>query len=139
MGARQRVGAAVVLTIGHVDTLMISLVKHRPGTDIVPDRVPQTGDVIIRGSAPDAPPLYAMSTVPGPDQCGCTTRAETERQARRFARSCGVSLWFAENPRDYTLVVSFRQRSRRQRPSRPIDGTPEASRSRQVEDRGAGV
>jgi hypothetical protein len=118
------------------DSLMISLVTHRPGAGVVPDRVPQAGDVVVRSAAPDATPQYVMSAVPGPDQCGCATRAEAVRMARSFARRCGVSLWFAENPRDFTLLESFRPPSRQLRPG---DGTPGAAHGRQMASPGSGV
>jgi hypothetical protein len=111
---------------------MISLVMPRPITGIVPDRTPLTGDVVIRRAGPDGTPIYAMSAVPGPDQCGCATRAETERIARSFARRSEVSLWFAETPLDFMLLDSFRPPTRKHRPSRASDGTPGAIRGRQA-------
>lgn len=106
---------------------MISLATQRPSPGLGPDRMPQTGDVVIRRAGPDATPIYAMSTVPGPDQCGCATRTDTEQVARRFAGRCGVNLWFTENSRDFTLLASFRPVSRQQRPTRAIEGPDGAS------------
>jgi hypothetical protein len=76
------------------------------------DHMPQTGDVVVRNCGPDATPRYAMCAVPGPDQCGCPTRAEAERIARGFAQRSSVSLWFAESPRAFILLACFRPLAR---------------------------
>ena len=62
----------------------------------MPDGIPETGDVVIHSSGPDATPSYAICAVPGPDQFGCATRKEAERMARSCAKRSGVNLWFSE-------------------------------------------
>jgi zinc-binding dehydrogenase len=90
---------------------------------VVPDNIPETGDVVIHSSGSHMTPSYAIRGVPGPDQFGCATRGEAERVARSCARRCGVNLWFSEDPSGFTLLARFRGTARQQpRRTRATDG-----------------
>ena len=78
------------------------------------DNIPETGDVVIHSNGNEATPTYAICAVPGPDQFGCSTRAEAERTARSCAKRSGVNLWFSESPSGFTLLARFRGIARQQ-------------------------
>jgi hypothetical protein len=98
----------------------------------MPDNIPETRDVVIRKSGPDATPTYAICAVPGPDQFGCATRGEAERMARSCAKRSGVNLWFSESPIGFTLLASFRAHAREPRPTRSTAGAIGAIHSREL-------
>ena len=69
---------------------------------------PQKGDVVIRSTGAAAKTSYTLSTVPGPDQFGCASRAEAAQWARAYAGYAAVDVWRADGPSGFSLIARFR-------------------------------
>ena len=74
----------------------------------MPDRIPETGDIVIHSTGPQTEPTYAISAVPGPDQFACAGHSEAEHLARSSASRSRVDLWFSESPNAFTALARFR-------------------------------
>lgn len=86
------------------------------------DRIPESGDILIRSGGSDTIGAYTISTVPGPDQFGCATRGEMERLGRFCARRCRVDLWLSDSRRTFTLLARFREPARQLPLDAPASG-----------------
>jgi hypothetical protein len=66
------------------------------------------GDVIVRPLTDRAHCIYALSTVPGPDQLGFSTLVEASRTACDYARQGQVDVWADDGTGQVMRLARFR-------------------------------
>jgi hypothetical protein len=76
-------------------------VRPRPGPAV-------PGDVVVRTLVNGAHRRYALSAVPGPDQCHYPTLPEASRAAREYASQRQVDVWTDDGAGPCARLARFR-------------------------------
>ncbi len=87
---------------------------HEPGGMLAEGALPRPGlavpgDILVRTLVDGPHRLYALSTVPGPDQLRFSSLPEAARAAREFASQCGVDVWTGDATGRNTRLARFRR------------------------------
>ena len=71
--------------------------------------MPESGDVVIHHHVRDGERMFALQTVPGPEQCVLPSREDALRQAVAFAKRAHVRVWSSDGGAGYVLLKDFRR------------------------------
>ena len=71
--------------------------------------MPENGDVVIRPHVRDGRRVFAMHTVPGPEQCVLSSQDAAVRQAVVFAKREHVRVWSTDGGAGFVLLEDFRR------------------------------
>ena len=88
--------------------------------------MPENGDVVIRHHVRDGRSVFAMHTVPGPEQCVLGSKDDAVRHAVVFAEREHVRVWSTADGAGFVLLKDFRGAKRSER-MRVQNGTNERS------------
>jgi hypothetical protein len=70
--------------------------------------MPENGDVVIRDHVRDGRRVFALQTVPRPEQCVLRSRDDAVRQAVVFAKREHVRVWSTNDGAGFVLLEDFR-------------------------------
>ena len=71
--------------------------------------MPENGDVVIRHHVREGRRVFAMHTVPGPEQCVLRSQDDAVRQAVVFAKREQVRVWSIDDGAGFVLLKDFRR------------------------------
>jgi hypothetical protein len=89
---------------------LLSLRNNMRGTAV--RTMPENGDVVIRPHVQDGRRVFALHTVPGPEQCVLRSRDDAVGQAVVFAKREHVRVWSTDDGAGFVLLEDFRRMKR---------------------------